>query len=88
MSTASTHSSKHGRINSTSSTASQSQPNSDTAAHETRLDGQSNSTSDEHVLRKLDELFGDIEDAEEKLRLISKAIGRLQQMKAQLSQYE
>ena len=42
------------------------------------------SASDKRVADKLDELFGCVQDTNERLRLMSKAIGHLQQMQAQI----
>ena len=52
-------------------------------------DGKSKSTSlasEERVLRKLDELLGEVRDANERLRIISKAIEHLRELLEQLSQ--
>ena len=63
-------------------------PNGDIAELETTSDGESRATFlalDELVLRKLDELLGGVGDAKERLRLISKAIEHLQEMREKLS---
>ena len=63
-------------------------PNGGIAELETTSDGESKSTSlapDECVLRKLDKLLGEVGDVKERLRLISKAIEHLREMREKLS---
>ena len=66
-------------------------PNGDIAELRTTSDGESKAmflAFDELVLRKLDELLGEVGDAKERLRLISKAIEHLREMREKLSQAE
>ena len=63
-------------------------PNGDIAELRTTSDGESKAiflAFDELVLRKLDELLEEVGDAKERLRLISKAIEHLQEMREKLS---
>ena len=73
---------------SASSTTSQLPPSSGIAELGTTSDGESKSKSlapDECALRKLDKLLGEVGDAKERLRLISKAIEHLREMREKLS---
>ena len=72
-----------------STTSSKSPFYSGTAELETKSDGEPKSTSlasDERVLRKLDELLGEVGDANERQRVILKAIEHLKKMQERLAQ--
>ena len=88
-----TSSPKRERADPPSSAASQSQSTIYPAGQQATTDERSHvqleamsSDPDKHVVDKLDGLFAGIEDTNEKLRLLSKAIDYLQQMRTHISQ--
>ena len=76
-------------------TPSQVQPSSCPAGQEEALEAGLNRkqmsqtlASDKFLLAKLDELFGGVEDLDERVRLISTAVEHLQQMRTRITQAE